>query len=153
MVLDISAYGGLEELPAPILDESGDTDANKCFYHPLLIKVTEERFPGRTRGLKAAKAYSWKTEFSFSAGSYSGYNFWRDCLDELRGDTTDFDELIHFSDCEGVIGPVVAKKLYEDFEFHEERSFLSQESFFISRYQDFMKAFKIASNKGAVEFC
>lgn len=153
MTLDISAYGGLKEIPAPILDENGDPDANKCFYEPTLIRRTEKHWPGSTKGLKEHQAYTWKTSFSFSAGSYTGYSYWQELLADLRGDTTDFDELIHFTNCEGIIGPAAAKKLYDDFQRHDERSFLCQESFFISKYQDFMRAFKIASDNGAVEFC
>lgn len=70
--------------------------------------------------------------FSFRAGSYGGYNWWRDVLSDSsevilnndryreslfeKTDAEAFMELIWFSDCEGFIGTETSKKLYNDFE-------------------------------------
>lgn len=92
--------------------------------------------------------YYMKTDDSekghFVAGSYSGYNEWRNNLAIMAGyessenvwkDCTNmnmrflklnkinnkeiifkpFYELINFSDCEGTFGPEISKKLYKDF--------------------------------------
>lgn len=94
-----------------------------------------------------------------------------------------FLELIHFSDCEGIIGPKTSAKLYKDFEkyrdkfkkeskertrkenedqygdllktFGKERleKFLARENQAILIYDDFMSAFETASNNGVVLFC
>lgn len=72
-----------------------------------------------------------------------------------------FFELIHFSDCEGTIGPVVSKKLAEDFAKYQKAadSFIGTHDdgkpggYFAEIYAEFRKAFETASNNGAVDFC
>lgn len=72
---------------------------------------------------------------SFRAGSYSGYNHFRNILAKCTlGVTADtvweaqdiymnqpFFNLINFSDCEGVIGPDYSAVLYEDFRDNRDR--------------------------------
>lgn len=99
--------------------------------------------------------------WSFRAGSYSGYNEWRRKLAALVGiedvrefwtrtegleqagkePTGPFWQLIHFSDCEGAIGPTVAKKLVKDFEKFEDEA-KKQGIYFMENYRDFKKAFE-----------
>jgi hypothetical protein len=62
-----------------------------------------------------------------------------------------FYELINFSDCEGIIGPEVSTKLYNDFVKFEVVA-KNEEEYFYRKYKDWMKAFKVASNKGVVSF-
>jgi hypothetical protein len=66
---------------------------------------------------------------SFPAGSYSGYNEWRDNLSLLvhqvpareiwknidKYKNLDFVELINFSDCQGELNHETCTKLYRDF--------------------------------------
>lgn len=59
--------------------------------------------------INADSVYSWEESFDFRAGSYSGYNWYREKLGELNAEA--FREQIDFSDCEGVIGSVVANRL------------------------------------------
>lgn len=73
--------------------------------------------------------------FSFRAGSYSGYNWFRDHLslaalgvpasdvweDEHSYTSQPFFYLINFSDCEGQIGPSVSELLWNQFESNRER--------------------------------
>lgn len=68
-------------------------------------------------------------EVSFRAGSYSGYNAWRDTLcktihkmsayefwnSPLAETDAPFAELINFTDCDGYLGTSVCKKLATDF--------------------------------------
>jgi hypothetical protein len=88
-------------------------------------------------------------------------------------------EMINFSDAEGAIGPVASKKLYNDFRRYEidvmnwmDDMYLTQTpitspdwrdeeakpldkgdfEWFQSRYKDWEKAFRIASNNGAVMY-
>ncbi|NPV13105.1 MAG: hypothetical protein HPY57_15165 [Ignavibacteria bacterium] len=51
-----------------------------------------------------------------------------------------FVELLHFSDCEGVIGPEVCKKLHEDFVKFNELAKEKMSEWFYKVYEDFMKA-------------
>ena len=102
------------------------------YLDPELIKWTEENFPGRTAGIKPG-IYSFERSAEFRAGSYSGYNEWRDHLARMAvgmsakkiwasGWKGPFVELINFPDNEGVIGPVVAAKLAKDFAEFEHRA-------------------------------
>lgn len=108
----------------------------------------------------------------FRAGSYSGYNSWRNQLCQMAHGISDeelwntpekyqgkpFYELIDFSDCEGYIGHIFCKKLAKDFEEHYEKAkeFFNNPSdltgYNIGKYEQFMKAFQIASENGIVNF-
>lgn len=120
---------------------------------------------------------------TFRAGAYSSYGKWRkmlaemigypdidslwdvvrrdlsigEVLSESVGINIPFIELLYFSDCEGVIGEKVACNLYNDFVENRERakeySIQMRNSDWLSLYDDFTKAFRIASNNGVVQFC
>ena len=66
-----------------------------------------------------------------------------------------FVELLHFSDCDGFIGPKTSAKLHSDFlEWNENaKNFDSQNSYFYEKYQEWTEAFKVASDGGCVIFC
>jgi hypothetical protein len=159
MGLDITAYRKLKEVrPRPDTnDESGYTEG-------LISLFDNPDFPGRIKGVKAGTWYrpSGKA-FGFRAGSYSGYNAWRDWLARLAGydsaracyrynKTGPFVELINFSDCEGTIGPVVAAKLVIDFGEYDERAQACKDSYNYERFGDWRKAFQMAADGGAVQF-
>lgn len=69
-----------------------------------------------------------------------------------------FFELIHFSDCEGVIGPKTSLKLYNDFKKHRQVFYAYVEERPIGQisdtYDNFTRAFGVASEmeKGIVMF-
>lgn len=114
----------------------------------------------------------WRNNLAIMAGYGSANNVWRDetfdttikypnprllKLKKLKGEEINiievkpFYELINFSDCEGIIGTEISKKLYKDFVNFEE--FAKKENeFFYKKYKDWMKAFKVASNNGVVSF-
>lgn len=165
MGLDIS-YAGRIKLAVEINDETEEPiieklyDDYECVIPQDLIAYTEENFPGRTEGLKAG-AYELDEDSEsggFRAGSYSGYNWWRSQLEELRPDEDAFIELIEFSDCEGVIGPIVSRKLAKDFQAHEEvicakaRILGDESSYWIELYQKWKTAFETAADGGYVDF-
>jgi len=172
MGLDIFAYRKLREVPGAHPDDWGKYDSDK--YHVIpgdVIDNTEANFPGRTAGLKAG-VYTFDEEFSFRAGSYSGYNEWRDDLawfafdkgaHEIWADHITkgpFVELINFSDCEGEIGPIVAAKLAKDFADHQEKAKThiplhndpDEPGWWFDRYKEWQKAFEMASDGGSVCF-
>lgn len=127
-----------------------------------------------------------KSEYdSFRAGSYSGYNWWREQLsimagyesanevwennnlntrylklNEINGEENVFGpfvELINFSDCEGVIGPEISKKLYKDFVDFDEKAKeykmdKDYENYFYTKYCEWKEAFRVASDGGLVHF-
>lgn len=116
---------------------------------------------------------------SFRAGSYSGYNRWRETLSlaihgvmpsiiwdspgEYKG--KDFFEIINFSDCEGFMGPQVSKKLHSDFiknreifiqylhSVHEKMEGSYSFNYDLRVYDDFTLSFEISKDSGVLIFC
>lgn len=176
MGLDITAYKQIEIVENPKLDSDGypeDDNFMRLWANP--------DFPGRELPLIHKAIYTQGSDsYGFRAGSYSGYNVWRNELAKLAGYTPiearrhdfgalelrhdsaaseqgsgPFFELIHFSDCEGIIGPLVSEKLFKDFcEFEEKAK--NHESAFKERFYDLYKewktAFEYGSDNGVVEF-
>jgi hypothetical protein len=170
MGLDIIAYRGLA---GPIISNDAD---NGCY-----TAENDIGFIARGEGIQAGATYSsCAEEFHFRAGSYSGYNEWREALAKMAGypavaDATEpvptskhghthsagawgmtqgpFWELINFSDCNGTIGPRVAAKLLRDFIEYQSVADLHPESWFQSLYFEWRHAFEMAADGGAVVFC
>lgn len=103
----------------------------------------------------------------FQAGSYSGYNRWREHLGTCFGwkrDTEDpFMELIYFADNEGTILWKPARELLKDFEEGREKwrdycletfsdTAHPSSTYMIEKYEDWAHAFKLASDGGLVDF-
>jgi hypothetical protein len=105
--------------------------------------------------------------FAFRAGSYSGYNRWRERLATFAGYKSPeyvwdhfaefkgqpFVELIHFSDCEGTIGPRTSAKLAVDFAANLPAAREQLDEGDLLTYHRFLAAFTIASGRGCVSFC
>ena len=177
MGLDITAYARFTVVPADKvkLDVDGFPTGNvHRFAGPVqrfsksIIDFTEKAFPGRTAGLPVDTFLQADESFDFRAGSYCGYSSWRDWLAGLTdygsakavwedpNASGPFVELINFSDCEGVIGPVVAAKLAKDFsdyqEKAEEQASDGPYSYNLEIYRSWRKAFEMAAASGAIEF-
>ncbi len=104
-------------------------------------------------GYKGAKEV-WN-DISFD--TYKKFNLRKDKLDSISGDIVDkvkpFYELINFSDTEGIIGSEISKKLYQDFvDFNDTAKSYTNYNSFYDKYLEWLEAFKIASENGAVEF-
>lgn len=164
MGLDITAYRKLEPAPQAELDDDGSPkDYDKfAHFHSSTIQWTEENWPGHSDGIKPG-VYSFANMDGFRAGSYSGYNAWRDQLARvMRGKSAEelwkgpiegpFAELIHFADNEGVIGPRVAAKLAKDFADHQSKAEAVGDNYFLQKYNEWRKAFELAADGGAVHF-
>lgn len=159
MGLDITAYKKLKVVTNPEIDEDRSPVNWETEWTPgASMEWSEENFPSRGEGIDPQTVYTWEDEFGFRAGSYSGYNSWRRNLERFAsGDS--FQELINFADNEGVIGFVVSKKLLKDFTENEEKakefaSILGKEEgdWWLNKYNDWKKAFEMASDSGAVDF-
>ncbi len=164
MGLDITAYKQLKPCDKPPGADDGDYDYDRFFR-----SNPNPNFPGRDVGL-IGEWFEYRGEaesrHSFRAGSYSGYNKWRDWLAKLAGyghsagawtaTSGPFFELIDFSDSEGTIGPVVSAKLAKDFAEWDERAKADarKEKFewFYVLYCDWRLAFEMAADGGAVDF-
>lgn len=161
MGLDIRVYTNLQ-----FVTSNGDCEDD--FEYDLDSGVYLEPLapPGspmdRSDGLKRGM-YKATCGDAFRAGSYSGYNAWRNQLSLLMlgvpatvvWDNYDaykdkpFWELIHYSDCEGFIGPQTSAKLAKDFEEHRDKLASADEDF-IQRYEYWMNAFKAAAEHNGV---
>lgn len=162
MGLDISAYRRIKADPMAT-EDSWQTHA-RIYVNP--------DFPTRADGITEGW-YSYAESTGFRAGSYSGYGEWRDLLAKLAGypatregsrhshsagawkaEGGPFWELINFSDCDGVIGPVTSWKLAADFAEWDERAkaFAETRQWFYELYRSWREAFEMAADSGAVEF-
>lgn len=158
MGLDITAYRGLKKIENPEFDEYGYLKNYDTNWLPgESMKWSESHWPGRGYPIDYKTVYAWLDSFEFYAGSYSGYNRWRDHLYRFKGKEA-FQELIHFADNEGVIGTEVSKKLRDDFlRFHDEaeiyfKSLSAPINYYFELYEEWEKAFEYAADSGAVDF-
>lgn len=165
MGLDIIAYSRLKknEYLSNKKDEDKDYIDDDCLLimSPRLAEI-EKAFPGRTEPLKYnGDVYDCENYEWINIGSYSTYGWFRWALEAFSENRDCFNELIDFSDCEGIIGSIVSKKLYEDFssnaESFEQWVHLKFDAYdselLLQMYRKFESAFEIAKDGGAVEFC
>jgi hypothetical protein len=181
MGLDIAAYRGLTRAAEgeglhPEYAEEAD------YEHGWFRLYKNDEFPGRAGEIDDEGIYRATEEFGFRAGSYSGYNEWRDQLAALVGHPSEkhvvaasehlmlgdrwshaasvwnnpapgpFMELINFSDCEGTIGTTVSAKLAKDFADWQEKADAHEDEWFREKYADWRKAFEMAADNGCVVF-
>lgn len=171
MGLDITAYRQLKEERKAFGDDDG--------YPEKLTRLWNNKdFPNSFEGLKEKTLYSYADSHGFRAGSYGGYNAWREWLAALvgyketeyvasfgglqkaraaacwEGETGPFSELINFSDCDGTIGPKAADKLAKDFAEWDERAKAADraDGYNYSRYKEWRKACEMAADGGAIAF-
>lgn len=158
MGLDITAFRKLTAAKnGEGLDASGEVDWKAGWsrlYH-------NSDFPGRADDVPEG-IYRANDSMGFRAGSYSGYNRWREKLAALVGviprelwenpKPGPFAELINFSDCDGVIGTAISKKLAADFAEHQANADAHEDAWFRDGYAMWRKAFEMASDGGAVQF-
>lgn len=172
MGLDITAYRQLRA--APEAEALPEDDRYDTYFKPMDFTA----FPGRIEGLTETwYAYDAENVLGFRAGSYSGYNNWRESLAKLAGypavvedgyrtfashavgawkaASGPFWELINFADNEGTIGPVAAAKLAKDFaDFDEQAQAFDPDGdgWFYDRYTLWRQAMEMAADGGAVDF-
>lgn len=164
MGLDIIAYSELkknEYLSTMSEEDREDLDINCLIMSPLLTEI-DEAFPGRAEPLKYnGDIYTCGSYKEYGIGSYGTYGWFRRALESFSENCDCFNELIDFSDCEGVIGSIVSEKLYEDFSSNAEsfeqwvyqKYSVVEGELLLQMYYKFESAFEIAKDGGAVEFC
>ena len=184
MGLDISYYSKIKE-SKEIEDDfypSIYTSSNGYFIYQLgslkkdaPYELTEESEDGSFRAGSYSGYGEWRNKLSVMAGYGDASDVWKDfgsniryCkLKKINGEEfkmKPFYELICFSDCEGVIGPEISKKLYQDFLDFDEKAKDFQKNntdfypspyqgdYFYQLYQNWKEAFRVASEYGAVFF-
>lgn len=182
MGLDITAYHNVTKLDVIFDEYGGALDKETMVYVEYDVRVYANKdFPGREEGVDDRAAYKAENSIGFRAGSYSGYNAWREELAKLAGypatpvdrgygsvvemhsggawntDHGPFWELINFSDCEGTIGPVVSAKLAKDFIEWDERAKQHDDAAGLNgglyeRFKQWRQAFEMAADGGLVDF-
>jgi hypothetical protein len=131
-----------------------------------------DSFKEQADGLTTGR-YDADTWEHFRAGSYSGYGEFRRALcrailgvepqrvweeqEAFKG--RPFFNLINFSDCEGVIGPLTASKLADDFadpqhraKFETQMKDHADRDYYLQKYDEWAEAFKVAADNGMVIF-
>ena len=160
MGLDIRYYGHLEPCPTPPDEEN---------YPDYMLKIYEQtEWPTHLTPLKPGwhSKGGYHSEGRFRAGSYSGYSRWREQLSqaihgveprtiwqERHWENKPFFGIIHFTDCDGVIGASMSGVLAN--EFKEHRHFFAAhvpDDYALHIYDDFAHAFAVAARSGAVIF-
>lgn len=175
MGLDITAYRKLERVEHPVFTPDGQDLAD---WDTQVRAYVNNDFPGRADPIVHGVVYTYAERFSFRAGSYGGYNQWRDQLARYAGwllgapgcwnhcagkpgydhhDATEpFKELINFSDCEGIIGTYAAQKLLNDFRNEQEKitqqAINNGEDYFVELYRHWMRACEFAADGGMIDF-
>lgn len=179
MGLDVTAYENLKKIDCVFNSDGEPIDAQTrevidCSYYQPKVNYD---FEGREEGIDNKAIYSFDKYLHEISIGYGRYNNWRNELAKLAGypaipvdrygvgnpqlrhdqsaweyDSGPFYELINFSDCEGVIGPVVSNKLANDFADHQNKADAHPDEYFKQIYSAFRHAFELASNNGAVDF-
>lgn len=176
MGLDISAYKNIQ--PIDCLFDTDGEPVNPQTREPIEGDWRKFHsncnFPDSATDIDFTKVYRASESMGFRAGSYGGYNQWREELAKLGGwpeieiekfgapfkscaasawNATSglFLELINFSDFEGTLGTAVSKKLLEDFRANEEKA-KAIGGYFYGKYQEWTKAFEMAADNGAIYF-
>lgn len=178
MGLDITAYRKVEKIDC-VFDADGepiDPQTRELLDGDYAQPRINDDFPGRADSVEHNACYRFAEDMGFRAGSYGGYNRWRDMLAELagyekrsydegngytreshcvpcwQGESGPFSEIINFSDCEGTIDAKVSKKLAGDFAAFQARADAHKEPWFLDNYNLFRQAFEMATDGGFVEF-
>lgn len=164
MGLDITAYEKVELVrPSEKYDEDRDTEDYEAGLRFLYV---EPSFPKHADGMVNGYYVPTGKQLRFRAGSYSGYNHFRAklCIAAIGVEPevvwADLDayadkpffELVHFSDCEGIIGPTTSAKLAEDFKDISVRDRLPEQGWWRESFDEWAKAFALAADTGVVEF-
>lgn len=176
MGLDITAYKNLKKVDTVFNGDGEPLDPvthepMEDYFRPYV----SSDFPTQAQGLEHKAVYVYENATWLSCGGYGRYNGWRETLAKLAGyparqferikgyvETTHamgafyaesgpFRELVCFSDCDGVIGPVVSAKLAKDFADFDSQAKAVGEAFY-EQYLGWRRCLEMAADGGAVEF-
>ena len=128
-------------------EEKQDIEGSVWNFEP------NRHFVAQAEGLPDGLGFGTGEDYSFRAGSYSGYGEWRDLLAKVALDMgvqgvwkkmdaggnyseIPFSEQLNFSDADGVIGPVASKKLYNDYVSYEKDIMKKLDRYYL-KFEDF----------------
>jgi hypothetical protein len=161
MGLDVSYFRNATFLRPDPQDDSYDWEGgSETAAYP------NSDFADQADGLVAG-VYRVEDSGGFRAGAYSAYNRFREQLAAMAGYTPEdawegrangkpFQELVNFSDCNGMIGPKTSAKLAADFAAHQATADVNENwmhvATFADMYRSFRLAFETAAQDGFVQF-
>ena len=173
MGLDVTAYKNIEMANGnEAFDETGELKCEEDWFQLYL----NPHYSERASEIKDEHAYKAEDSYHFRAGSYGGYNHWRNMLAKLAGYTEStffergaerkshaatvwqnpvpgpFMEIINFSDCEGTIGTKISKKLADDFANYQTLAEELKDEVFLEKYNCWRKAFELGAADGCIVF-
>lgn len=172
MGLDISACSRVKRVK-PFTGWENGADA---LYEQGLRPVSDKYdFPHHLGSLQPGWYEVEGEETRFRAGSYSGYNAFREWIsrvalgvppevvwESIRAGQADFKNkpfvsLIDFTDCDGVIGPEVCAELHRDFvenreKFEKDSQWGYDGGYYGELYDYWTTAFELGSDNGMVVF-
>lgn len=168
MGLDIMAYSNLAPVGHIVLPWCEDDDhiaafAYDAFPHAIQAVLLEQGVHDQFLHAGCFVTTDATETHSFRAGSYGGYNRWRNDLQEQfnpdRVPDKPFYELIWFADNEGTLGPEAAAALAEDFQRYSRDYDPPKVSGRIYDpagrrrvFDDFARAAELAANNGLIVF-
>lgn len=170
MGLDISYYENAEPVSEDDLPDGIEDERQQYIEDNNIIDYfTLKGYEARLEGIDAKYVEVDGKSGGFRAGSYGGYNQWRNRLsilalgvpasqvwmsEEQYKDAV-FVDLINFADNEGVIGPVSSARLAEQFKSERQRlvqKLSDEDEWWLKLYDKWATAFETAANTGCVEF-
>ena len=169
MGLDITYVSKIRETVENEEESGFSTNYNECFDYQLgslkkfaQYDTTSESETGHFRAGSYSGYNQWRNELAIIAGYDSAEQVWEDFdsnirlvkLKRIEGENAKlkpFYEIINFSDAEGLIGPEICKKLYQDFIDFDDKA-KEKDSWIYEKYLKWKEAFKVASDDGLVAF-
>ena len=168
MGLDLSAYREAKIIKEVYYDIGSDCWRNSNDY--TVVEYTEEiranpHFPMRAPSIidRALIEFLPNNGISCYVGSYSSYSSWRYEIAKLFNNHTKemywldvknapFNELLNFSDCEGLIMGDYLNKIQQDFSKYFTLAESSLSSYDFEQYCKIKEIFDFAAPNGMVEF-
>lgn len=166
MGLDVTAIRNARFIAAELDEDAPEYSGRRLFR--IYKNDAFDRLDGKPEGWYEFGGDD--DRFGFRAGSYSGYNRWREWLsltflgvlpevvwrDFAIYEAAPFSTLVHFSDCEGSFGPASCERLLHDFETGAARAGVVPASkpdaqWYTDQYFRWLKAFGIGAQGGFVK--
>lgn len=168
MGLDITAYRQIQKVDKSTIEI--DEDGYPEDYDNYHLFHVVDCYADRASEVEAEAIYTSTETYGFRAGSYSGYNSWRNELAKLAGypeikgrfdegawqeESGPFWDLINFSDCDGVIGTAACKNLLADFLAFDAQAKVHagpHNEYFYEVYKEFTHGLTLAADNGVLDF-
>lgn len=166
MGLAINAYRQLRLVDAKYDEETGDfISPTGEILRGVIGLYPNSDFPNHTHLTETSRIHKDNGEpNSIRVGSYSYYYYWRVAIATLFGnnvgdrswlniENAPFNELLNFSDCEGVITGGYLNKIQQDFNVYFELAEEKLPTHYFETYCEIKEMFDFAAPNGVIIFC